>query len=117
MSQLKALTEKVVAFRDEREWKQFHNPKDLALSMLLESAELLELFQWKDAAATQNVATTKKDALADELADVFYYSLLMSHDLGIDLHQALIDKLAKNAAKYPAEKARGSNKKYTELEP
>lgn len=115
MLELKTLAEKVVAFRDERDWKQFHNPKDLALSLMLESSELLELFQWKDAAATEQVASTQKTALSDELADVLYYLLLMAHDLDIDLSQALIAKLAKNAEKYPADKARGSSKKYTEL--
>jgi NTP pyrophosphatase (non-canonical NTP hydrolase) len=115
MTELKALAEKVVAFREERDWKQFHNPKDLALSLVLESAELLEIFQWKDAAATQQVASTHKAALSDELADVLYYVLLMAHDLEIDLPQALVAKLAKNAEKYPLERAKGSNKKYTEL--
>ena len=115
MSELKTLAKMVVAFRDERDWKQFHNPKDLALSLVLESAELLEVFQWKDAAATQLTASTRKAALSDELADVFYYVLLMAHELEIDLPQALVSKLGKNADKYPADKAKGSNKKYTEL--
>ncbi len=115
MSDLKALTDAVLAFRDERDWKQFHNPKDLALSLVLESTELLELFQWKDAAAAQQVASTQRAALSDELADILYYVLLMAHELDIDLPGALVTKLAKNAKKYPADKARGSNKKYTEL--
>lgn len=115
MSDLKALAAKVVAFRDERDWKQFHNPKDLALSLMLESAELVELFQWKDAAATERTALTQKTELSDELADVLYYVLLLAHDLNVDLPQALATKLEKNAAKYPIDKARGSNKKYTEL--
>ena len=115
MSELKTLAEKVVVFRVDRDWKQFHNPKDLALSLMLESAELLELFQWKDADATEQVAAAQKTALSDELADVLYYVLLMAHDLNIDLSQALTAKLAKHAEKYPVDKARGSNKKYTEL--
>ena len=115
MSNLQALDEKVVEFRDERDWKQFHNPKDVALSLMLESAELLELFQWKDAQATAQTATTHKTELADELADILYYTLLMAHDLEIDLASALTAKLAKNAAKYPADKARGSSRKYTQL--
>lgn len=98
MSELRMLASQVVAFRDEREWKQFHNPKDLALSLVLESAELLEIFQWKDAAATQQAASTQKAALSDELADVLYYVLLMAHDLEIDLPQALIAKLAGRGA-------------------
>ena len=115
MSDLKALAKQVVAFRDERDWKQFHNPKDVALSLMLESAELLELFQWKDGKAIQETATLRSAELADELADVLYYTLLMAHDLNIDLAAALTAKLTKNAEKYPAEKAKGSNKKYTEL--
>lgn len=115
MQDLPALTLKVTEFRDERDWKQFHNPKDVAISLMLESAELLELFQWKDPEATLETASIRKPELADELADVLYYVLLMAHDLDIDLSQALIAKLAKNAEKYPVDKARGSNKKYTEL--
>lgn len=115
MSEMKVLTDEVLAFRDEREWKQFHNPKDLALSLVLESTELLELFQWKDAAGVQEVVSRERTALSDELADILYYVLLMAHELDIDLPKALMSKLAKNAEKYPAHKARGSNKKYTEL--
>lgn len=115
MSELKLLTDRVLAFRDERDWKQFHNPKDLALSLVLESAELLELFQWKDAAAVQEIASMERAALSDELADILYYVLLLAHELDIDLSHALVSKLAKNAEKYPVDKARGSNKKYTEF--
>jgi dCTP diphosphatase len=115
MSDLKVLAEQVVAFRDERDWKQFHNPKDVALSLMLESAELLEHFQWKNGEAIQETAIHRRAELADELADVLYYTLLMAHDLNIDLTTALTEKLTKNAEKYPTEKAKGSNKKYTEL--
>ncbi|NPC54272.1 nucleotide pyrophosphohydrolase [Caenimonas soli] len=115
MPDLKVLAEQVVAFRDERDWKQFHNPKDVALSLMLESAELLEHFQWKNGEAIQETAMHRRAELADELADVLYYTLLMAHDLNIDLSTALTKKLAKNAEKYPTEKAKGSNKKYTEL--
>jgi len=115
MSQLKSLTERIVAFRDERDWKQFHNPKDLALSLSLEAAEVLELYQWKTGDGIDAVARDRKGQLADELADVLYYTLLMAHDAGIDLEPALIDKLRRNAEKYPVEKAKGSSKKYTEL--
>ncbi len=116
MSEIKKLTEKVLAFRDERDWKQFHNSKDLALSLVLEAAEVLEIFQWKqDMGAIQNAARERKEDLADELADVFCYTLLLANDLGIDLEQALESKIEKNGVKYPAEKAKGSDKKYTEL--
>ena len=115
MSDLQSLANQVIAFRDERDWKQFHNPKDVALSLMLEAAEIMEVFQWKEGESIHATAADKKTELAEELADVFYYTLLMAHDLGIDLASALNDKLAKNAQKYPADKARGSNKKYTEL--
>lgn len=115
MSQLKALTDRIVAFRDERDWKQFHNPKDLALSLSLEASEVLELFQWKTGADIDAVTRERKAELADELADVLYYTLLMAHDAGIDLEPALLEKLKRNAEKYPVDKAKGSSKKYTEL--
>lgn len=109
---MKNLVENIIRFRDERNWKQFHSPKDLAISLNLEASELLENFQWKssEAAVSNNL-----DAIKDELADIFYYTLLMSHDLGIDLEEALLAKLIKNAEKYPVDKAYGSSKKYTEL--
>jgi NTP pyrophosphatase (non-canonical NTP hydrolase) len=109
------LTARIVAFRDERDWKQFHNAKDLALSLSLEAAEVLELYQWKTGAAIEAVATERRQELADELADVLYYTLLMAHDQGIDLETALQEKLKRNAEKYPVDKAKGSSKKYTEL--
>jgi dCTP diphosphatase len=115
MSDLASLTAHVVAFRDERDWKQFHNAKDVSLSLLLEASELLELFQWKQADEIARVADASKDRVAEELADVLYYTLLLSHDLGIDVAEALRAKLEVNARKYPVDKARGSNKKYTEL--
>lgn len=115
MSGMKSLTKHILAFRDERDWKQFHNPKDLALSLSLEAAEVLEVFQWKSGADVDAVCRDRKTDLSDELADVFYYTLLMAHDLGIDLEAALFQKIAKNAEKYPVEKARGSSKKYTDL--
>tara|TARA_R110000751_G_scaffold64167_2_gene132044 strand:- start:12518 stop:12931 length:414 start_codon:yes stop_codon:yes gene_type:complete len=116
VSELKQLTEQVLAFRDERDWKQFHNSKDLALSLVLEATEVLEIFQWKqNKDAIDSVATERKQDLADELADVFYYTLLMANDLGIDLGKALEAKIEKNNAKYPVDKAKGSDKKYTEL--
>jgi len=116
VSDIKLLTEKVLAFRDERDWKQFHNAKDLALSLVLEATEVLEIFQWKqDMDAINAVSRERKEDLADELADVFIYTLLMANDLGIDLGEALKAKIEKNNAKYPVEKAKGSDKKYTEL--
>jgi dCTP diphosphatase len=115
MADLEQLTRSVLNFRDERDWQQFHNPKDVALSLVLEATEVLEIFQWKDAAGVQEVATQRKDDLADELADVLSYTLLLADGLGIDLAAALEAKLRKNAAKYPVEKARGVSGKYTQL--
>jgi len=115
MSELSQLTDLILAFRDARDWKQFHNPKDLALSLVLEAAEVLEHFQWKNPEEIEEYLKTHKGELADELADVFYWVLLMSRDLGIDLPQALKAKLAKNAEKYPVEKAKGSHLKYRRL--
>jgi dCTP diphosphatase len=112
---IKELQEKVIAFRDARDWKQFHNPKDLAISLLLEAGEVLEHFQWKNADEMAQHVTNKKEDVGEELADVFYWILLIANDLDIDLAEAFTKKLAKNEAKYPKEKASGNHKKYTEL--
>jgi len=98
-------------FRNARDWKKFHNPKDLAISLSLEASELLELFQWK----SSEEALEDIERIKEELADIFYYTLLLSHDLNIDLKEALIQKMEKNEKKYPVDKAYGSKKKYTEL--
>lgn len=115
MNEVDRLTAAVVRFRDERDWKQFHNPKDVALSLLLEAGELLEIFQWKDPAGVAEAAQARRDDIADELADVLSYALLMAHDLGIDVSAALQAKLRRNALKYPVDKAKGSSSKYTDL--
>ncbi|AJS61186.1 nucleotide pyrophosphohydrolase [Paenibacillus sp. IHBB 10380] len=109
---MQQLTSKIVGFRDQRNWGQFHNAKDLAISLSLEASELLELFQWEQ---SDNVVTDRREDIKDELADVLYYVLLMSHDLGINIEEALESKLKKNEKKYPVDKAYGSNKKYTEF--
>lgn len=113
MKNLSELTQRVIEFRDKRDWKQFHTPKDMALSLTLEAAEVLELFQWvKDAAAAEH-ANSVKDKLAHELSDVLYWVLLMAHDFKIDLESAFAEKMALNEKKYPAEKFRGSSEKYS----
>ena len=115
MSSINALTEKIVAFRDARDWKQFHNPKDLAAGLANEAAELQEIFLWKKPDEVEEAVSQKREHISDELADITYYALLLAHDLNIDLSQALTAKLVKNAAKYPIEKAKGSHVKYDEL--
>jgi dCTP diphosphatase len=117
MSEIKALTEKIKKFRDERDWMKFHNHKDLALSLVLEAAEVLEHFQWKKPKEVEAHAKACKDEIADELADVAMYLFELADNLGIDLSKAIDVKLAKNAKKYPIHKARSNAKKYTEFKP
>ena len=109
------LTRQIVAFRDERDWKQFHSPKNLAASISIEAAELLECFQWSSDATIADDVEKRRVEIEEEIADVLIYALLLAHDTGIDPAQAVQRKLAKNDAKYPAEKAKGSKAKYTEL--
>ena len=115
MNEISRLTNLILDFRNNREWKQFHNPKDVALSLVLEAVEVMEHFQWKSQEEIFDYLSKEKDRIGEELADVFYWVLLMSHDLGIDVGDALERKLKKNAEKYPVEKAKGTHKKYTEL--
>lgn len=102
----------VIKFRDDRDWKQFHNPKDLAISISLEAAELLEVFQWS---AEDVVCATKMDKIKEELADVVNYCILMADTCGLDLDEIVCEKIQRNNEKYPVEKAFGSKEKYTEL--
>lgn len=115
MKNIKDLTERIIAFRDARDWKQFHNPKDVALSLVLEASEVLEHFQWKNKEEMEKYVVEKKEDIGDELADVLYWVLLMSHDLDINVLDALEKKIKKNEDKYPVEKAKGNHKKYTVL--
>ena len=103
---------RVLQFRDDRNWRQFHTPKDLAISLNLEAAELLEVFQWSGADLT---CEGKLDRIREELADVLSYCILMADVCGLDLDQIMQEKVAKNEAKYPVEKAWGRADKYTEL--
>ena len=99
-------------FRDERDWRQFHNEKDLAISISLEASELLELFQWKK---SEEVVEKSLQEIREELADVFIYSFMMADNLNLDVEEIIKSKLDLNEQKYPVEKSRGSNKKYNEL--
>ncbi len=115
MSDIEQLTKKILEFRDARNWKQFHNPKDLAISLTLEAAEVLELFQWKTKEEMDAYVTMHKEDIAEELVDTLYWVLLLAHDLDIDLKDSFDKKMAKNNAKYPIDKAKDSHKKYTQL--
>lgn len=115
MSEINDLTKKIIDFRNKRKWKQFHNPKDLAISLSLEASEVLEHFQWKSKEEIEEYVKTHKEHIGEELADVLYWVLLMSHDLKIDIVIASENKLRKNAEKYPIRKAKGKHNKYTEL--
>lgn len=104
--------EMAMQFRRERDWEQFHNPKDLAISVSLEAAELLETFQWS---GDDLEVSEKRESAADELADVLIYCIYMADALGVDIPDIICNKLEKDGEKYPAGKAKGSAKKYTEL--
>ena len=112
---IKEIQETLLAFRKARDWEQFHNPKDLALSLTLEAAEVLEHFQWKTDDEIKEYIRVNKDELGEELADVFNWVVLLSHDLNIDILDAAEKKIEKNDKKYPVEKAKGKHTKYTEL--
>lgn len=115
MDSVKNTTKKIVEFRDRRDWKQFHNPKDVALSLVLESTEFMEHFQWKNEKEIKEHLLKNKDAVTEELADVLYWVLLFSHDNDIDILKELDKKMDKNNKKYPEEKSKGKHTKYTEL--
>lgn len=105
-------TEKALAFRDERAWGQFHNPKDLAISINLEAAELLEMFQWS---GPNLDVQNKREGMVEELADVVIYCMYLADSLGVTLADAVNAKIDTNAEKYPPAQSRGNSKKYTEL--
>ncbi|HLW15350.1 MAG TPA: nucleotide pyrophosphohydrolase [Flavobacteriaceae bacterium] len=109
MSEIKNITDKLIEFRNERDWAQFHNAKDLALALSIEAAELNELFLWKKA----EEADVSK--IKDELADVFAYAFQLAAKYDFDVQEIVESKMAKNALKYPIQKARGSAEKYTDL--
>ena len=109
MSDLEELRKAIVQFTQERDWDQFHNGKDLALALSIEAAELNEAFLWKD------VSEVKVEKINEELADIFNYAILIADKYNLDVKQIVLDKLRRNAEKYPVEKAYGSAKKYNEL--
>jgi NTP pyrophosphatase (non-canonical NTP hydrolase) len=109
MDEIRELTTTIVKFRDERDWAQFHNLKDLALAINIEAGELLEVFLWK------TPAEANREKIKEELADVFTFALLLANEMNIDVRQIVEQKLKANAEKYPIEKSKGTSKKYTDL--
>ena len=109
------ITERICAFRDARDWMQFHNPKEMTVALAAEAGELMQPFVWKSHEQSEEVAREKHDYLADEVADVAILLFEFAHNLGIPLEDAMLAKLARNEARYPVEKAHGTNAKYNEL--
>jgi NTP pyrophosphatase (non-canonical NTP hydrolase) len=112
MSDINKLIEALVKFRDERDWKQFHDSKNLAIALSIEVAELNELFLWKDVKESEQVEIQR---IKEELADVFAYALLLAEKHQLNVSEIVMDKIQRNAEKYPVEKAKGNAQKYTEL--
>lgn len=106
---MKEVIDQLIRFRDERDWEQFHNSKDLALAINVEAGELLELFLWKDP------ADANKEKIKEELADIFAFGLLLAEKYDFDIREIILEKIKQNAIKYPIEKSKGTAKKYDEL--
>lgn len=109
MTDLSKIINALIKFRDDRDWEQFHNPKDLSIALNIETSELLELFLWK------SPEDAEKDRIREELADVFAYALLLAEKYDFNVEQIVLEKIRKNELKYPIDKANGTSKKYTEL--
>jgi NTP pyrophosphatase (non-canonical NTP hydrolase) len=112
MDEFEILIKELIGFRDDRNWEQFHNSKDLALAISIEAAELNELFLWKSVEESEKVDQTK---IKEELADIFAFSLLLAAKQGFDVKQIVLDKIRKNNEKYPVDKSKGNARKYNEL--
>jgi NTP pyrophosphatase (non-canonical NTP hydrolase) len=109
MKENEEIIEALLKFRNERDWEQFHNPKDLALAINVEAGELLELFLWK------NADEANKEKVKEELADIFAFAFLLAEKYQFDVKDIVLEKIQQNAEKYPVEKAKGTAKKYNEL--
>ena len=109
MKETEEIIDELIKFRNERDWEQFHNPKDLALAISIEAGELLELFLWK------NAEDANKEKVKEELADIFSFAFLLADKYGFDIKQIVLDKIKVNSEKYPVSKAKGTAKKYDEL--
>ncbi len=112
MSDIELITRELITFRDERNWKQFHDSRNLAIAISIEAAELNELFLWKDGKACEEV---EKEKIKEELADILAFSFLLAEKHQFNVREIVMEKIRKNAEKYPVEKAMGTSKKYTEL--
>jgi NTP pyrophosphatase (non-canonical NTP hydrolase) len=115
MNDVEKITEKIKKFRDERDWMQFHDPKNMAVSIILEASELLEHFQWKTSEEVERYARQNHAEIKDEIADIALYLFELADNLDISLINAMEDKLKKNEMRYPVEKARGKHTKYDKL--
>jgi NTP pyrophosphatase (non-canonical NTP hydrolase) len=115
MQNLETLLQELKKFRDERDWAKYHNHKDMALSIVLESAEVLEHFQWKSPEEVEKYGREHKEEIGEELADVLKYLIQLSDNLGIDIVEATFKKLAKDSAKYPVDKVKGNYIKYSNI--
>lgn len=109
---LNEITQALLHFRDQRDWKQFHDSKNLAAAISIEAAELNELFLWKDVAESEKV---DKNKIKEELADILSFSFLLAEKHGFDIKEIVLEKIKKNGEKYPVDKAKGTAKKYDEL--
>ena len=115
MSDLESIQKRILSFRNERDWQQFHDPKNLAEALSIEAGELLENFLWKTTEQSRNLTPEELKNVKEELADIFIFLTYLSEEYKIDLFKEVENKIAQNAAKYPVEKAKGSSKKYIEL--
>lgn len=115
MNEIMQIIEKIKKFRDDRDWMQFHDPKNMAVSIILEASELLEHFQWKTTEEVEKYARQNHAEIKDEIADIALYLFELSDNLGISLIDAMYQKLKKNEMKYPIEKAKGKHTKYNKL--
>lgn len=112
---IKKLQDIVIKFRDARDWKRFHNPKDVSLSLVLEATEVMEHFQWKDGKEIEEYIKSHREEIGKELADVLYWVLLICHDLKIDISKIFKKKMSENNKKYNIRKSKGKHIKYTDL--
>jgi len=112
---LKSITEKIIQFRDARQWGQYHDPKNLSQALGIEAAELQEIFLWKTSKESRNLPRKDISLVSEEIADIFIYLTYLCHEFKIDLFDVTLKKIETNGAKYPIEKSKGSNKKYNEL--